>query len=299
MSSNLIAIITGSSNSGKYCIEELFTRYKDLNFKVRAAFRSAEKAKPFAEKYPNLEIVTGVDAYKPETLGKVFENATSALIVTPLDHTRGFNDDADLTANMINSAVEHGVKYVVCVGSFTVNNVERMYGIAKRFKPTEDLLEKLGKEKGLKWTMLRGGCFMENFLPHLNKIKSEGVFSQANTNVAIVDTKDIGKSAATCLTSSNVDEHNGKCYEMNGPELLTSLDIANHFSKALGIPVKYHEIPKEMLKTVMPPEIAGTFEYMVEAGKNAAPFTDHVLKLTGQNGTFEQFLKDHLSQART
>lgn len=33
---------------------------------------------------------------------------------------------------------------------------------------------------------------------------------------------------------------------------------------------------------------------MVEAGKNAAPFTDHVQKLTGQNGTFEQFLKDQL-----
>jgi hypothetical protein len=34
---------------------------------------------------------------------------------------------------------------------------------------------------------------------------------------------------------------------------------------------------------------------MVEAGKNAAPFTNHVQKLTEQNGTFEKFLKDHLS----
>lgn len=294
MSSNLIAIITGNSNSGKYCIEELFTKYKDLNFKVRAAFRSAEKAKPFAEKYPNLEIVTDVDAYKPETLNKVFQDATSALIVTPLDYTKGFQDDAQLTANMINSAVEHGVKYIVCVGSFTVNNMERMSGIGKRFKPSEDLLEKLGKEKGLKWTMLRGGCFMENFLSHVDKIKSEGVFRHPAINVALVDTKDIGKSAAACLTSTNIDEHNAKCYEMNGPELLTSQDIANHIAKALGIQVNYVEVPKENIKNVMPAPVAGTFEYLVEAGKDAAPFTDHVRKLTDQNGTFEQFLKDHL-----
>jgi len=291
-----VAIITGNSNSGKYCIEELFTRYKDSGLKVRAGFRSAEKAQPFIEKYAGLETVIGVDAAKPETMVKLFQNCQSALIVTPHDPTAGFKDDANLTQTMIQTAVEQGVTYIVLVASFTVNNMERMGMIGSRFKPSEDLLEKLGKEKGLKWTVLRGGCFMENFLPSVSKIKAEGVYTSVFMHAAIVDTKDIGKSAAACLTSKSISEHHGKHYEMNGPELLTSQDIANHFGKALGMQVTWKEIPKEAL-TFMPPPVAEIYAYMAEVGKDAAPFTQDVKTLTGQNGTFEQFLKDHLSSA--
>lgn len=260
MSSRTVAIITASSNSGKYCIDELFSKYKNSGLKVRAAFRSAEKAKPFSDKYPELEIVTDVDAAKPETLGKVFQNADSALIVTPHDYTRGFDDDAEFTANMINSAVENGVKYIVLVASFTVNNMERMSGIGKRFKPSEDLLEKLGNENKVKWTVLRGGCFMENFLPNIPKVKEEGIYTAAFIQVPLVDTKDIGKSAAACLASTNVDEHDKKHYEMNGPEILSSKDMADHFAKALGIKVEYKELPKESFRTVMPPAVAELLE---------------------------------------
>jgi hypothetical protein len=157
-----VAIITGNSNSGKYCIEELFTRYKDSGLKIKAGFRSAEKAQPLLDKYPGLEAVTDVDAYKPESMVKLFQGSKYALIVTPHDMSKGFSDDAKLTSNMINTAVEQGVNYIVLVASFTVNNMERMGMIGSRFKPSEDLLEKLGKEKNIKWTVLRGGCFMVN-----------------------------------------------------------------------------------------------------------------------------------------
>ena len=42
--------------------------------------------------------------------------------------------------------------------------------------------------------------------------------------------------------------------------------------------------------------MAQAFEYMVDGGKNAAPFNDDVKKLTGQHGTFEQFIRDHKDQ---
>jgi uncharacterized protein YbjT (DUF2867 family) len=256
MSTRTVAIITASSNSGKYCIDELFSKYKNSGLKVRAAFRSAEKAKPFSDKYPELEIVTDVDAAKPKTLGKVFQNADSALIVTP----QGSENDSLSTTNMINSAVENGVNYIVLVASFTVNNMERMSGIGKRFKPSEDLLEKLGNDNKVKWTVLRGGVFMENYLPSLSKVKAEGIYTAAFIQVPLVDTKDIGKSAAACLASTNVDEHDKKHYEMNGPEILSSKDIADHFEKALGIKVEYKELPKESFRTVMPPAVAELLE---------------------------------------
>lgn len=293
MSKPLVSIITASSNSGSYCIQEIYEKYLD-QLAVRAVFRSEEKAKKFREKYANLEIVTDVDAGRPESLEKAFKGAQYALIVTPLDHTKGFTDDALLTANMINSAVANGVNYIVLVASFTVNNMERMPLISARFKPSEILLEKLGKEKGIKWTVLRGGCFMENFFSSINSIKKESAIYQPKVFAPMVDTKDIGKSAAACFASSDISQHDQKYYEMNGPEILSGEDIANVFSKVLGRPIEYKLVPKEALRNVMPEAVAQIYEYMVDAGKEAVPFTQDVQILTGQNGTFEQFVRDHL-----
>ena len=189
MSKPLVSIITGNSNSGSSCIKELFDRYAD-KVKVRGCFRSKEKAEPFQKSYPKMETIIGVDAAQPDTLKVAFEGAQSALIVTPHDQTKGFSDDAQLTANMINKAVEAGVKYIVLVASFTVNYYEKMPIIASRFLPSEQLLEKLNKEKGIKYTVLRGGCFMENVLPTFKKSISErSAIDMPNIHVAMVDTK--------------------------------------------------------------------------------------------------------------
>lgn len=112
-------IVTGNSNSGSACIDQLLTSSTN-QFTVRAAFRTNEKAKPYQEKYPQLEIVCGIDASQPETLEKAFLGAHSALIVTVHDPKRGFKEDAILTENMINAAVDNGVQYLVLVASWTV-----------------------------------------------------------------------------------------------------------------------------------------------------------------------------------
>jgi uncharacterized protein YbjT (DUF2867 family) len=189
MSKPLVAVITGNSNSGSACIKELFDRYTD-KVKVRGVFRTKEKAEPFQKSYPKMEVIIGVDAAQPDTLKVAFEGAQSALIVTPHDPTKGFSDDAALTANMINQAVEAGVKYIVLVASFTVNYYDKMPIIASRFLPSEQLLEKLSKEKNIKYTVLRGGCFMENILPNFKKsIKERSAIDMPNMHVAMVDTK--------------------------------------------------------------------------------------------------------------
>ena len=290
----LTTIITGNSNSGLSCIDELFKRYPN-KLRVRGVFRTKEKAQPFEEKYPHLEIVVDVDASKPDTLKKAFEGSSSALIVTVHDPARGFQDDARLTENMINAAVEQGVKYIVLVASFTVNNCEKMSGIASRFKPLEDRLETLGNECGLLWTVLRGGCFMENILPTFAKLKAGAdSFNNPQITCAWVDTHDIGKSAAACLTADSVSVHHGKRYEMNGPDMISSIDLANIFSTVLKREIKYLETPKEAYHKYLPPAVSELYDYMVDNGKDAAPFTDDVKILTGQNGNFQQFLARYL-----
>ena len=232
----LVAIITGNSNSGSACIEELFARYSD-KVDVRGLFRTKEKAQPFVEKYPKLEVMTGMDAYKPDTLKTGFEDADSALIVTPHDPTKDLNsagDDAHLTCTMINQAVAAGVKYIVLVASFTVHYRKQMPIIAGRFWPSEDLLLHLANENRVKFTVLRGGCFMENLLPGLKKsIKTQSTLNMCNLVCAMVDTQDIGKSGAACL-AVNGEGHHGKFYEMTGPEMQKGHDLANVLTKVFG-----------------------------------------------------------------
>ena len=138
-----VSIVTGNSNSGSACIAELFEKYP-LELNVRGVFRTEEKAAPFREKYADLEVVTGVDAREPHTLVKAFYGADSALIVHPLDSSSpDFKSDTQLSLNMINAAVENGVKYIVYVGSFTSDPPYDDTIIASRFKPSEALLQKL------------------------------------------------------------------------------------------------------------------------------------------------------------
>ena len=131
---SLCSIVTGNSNTGSACIEELFTREDYLGkLKVRGVFRSAEKAEPFKEKYPDLEIVVGVEASKLETLIKAFAGADKALIVVVHDDKRGFAEDAQLTNNMILAAVDAGVKYIVLVTSWTHKDPVNLSGLCARY----------------------------------------------------------------------------------------------------------------------------------------------------------------------
>jgi uncharacterized protein YbjT (DUF2867 family) len=252
MAKKLVTIVTGNSKSGLYCIEELFTRYSD-KLNVRGVFRSEDKARPFREKYSNLEIVTGIDAYETKSLIPAFEGAQSALIVTTFDSNRGFADDAFLTANLINSAVENGVKYIVLVGSWTVH-ADKMAILTSRFKPSEELLVKLEKEKGINWTVLRGGFFMENLI-HMFKVSDASEIRLPDFLFPMVATRDIGRSAAACLASDNQEQHYGKYYEMSGPEQLTGDIIAKTFSSVLNREVKFNPLSMDEVRSYLPPYI--------------------------------------------
>jgi uncharacterized protein YbjT (DUF2867 family) len=288
----LVSIVTANSNSGSACLNELMSKYDD-KVCVRAVFRSEEKAKPTVDKYgQRVQVVTGVDASQPATLERAFVGAQSALIVTPFDPSRGMSDDSALTVNMINAAAQAGVKYIVLVASWTVKAPERIGQIAMRFVEAEKLLAKLGNEQGLRWTVLRGGYFMENLLHMLPaSVKSESTVKLFNCHTPYVDTRDIGMSAAACL-STDGRAHDRKHYEMSGPELLTGEQVTQTLSKVLGKELKYVEMPRQALAH-FPKPLADLMNYVLDEGKSAVPFGDDVRKLTGQAHTLEQFFRDH------
>lgn len=149
MSKPLVAIFTANSHTGTSCIEEIYARYLD-RVRVRGVFRSDEKAASFREKYPDMDIVTGCDASKPETLGKAFAGAQAALIVTPYD-SKAINWNDRFSNTMIEHAVANGVRYIVYISAFSVSSSQEVFA---QYYAGERLLEKLATEKGIKYTVV-------------------------------------------------------------------------------------------------------------------------------------------------
>jgi len=55
-------------------------------------------------------------------------------------------------------------------------------------------------------------------------------------------------------------------------------------------------MPLDKLKSFLPLGVYQIYEHMVLKGKDAIPFNDDVKKLTGQHGTFEQFIIRHKNE---
>jgi hypothetical protein len=110
----------------------------------------------------------------------------------------------------------------------------------------------------------------------------------------MIDTKYIGKLAATCAVADDIDVHHGKYYECSGPEILSPADIADVFTRALGRKIDWVETPQAIIDK-MPEYYKQIIAHMKLYGDKAVPFSNDIKNLVGENGTFEQFLQRHIA----
>ena len=114
------------------------------------------------------------------------------------------------------------------------------------------------RESGMAWTMLRPHFFMSNALHQWGPtIRTQGAFYQptGEGRFAAIDPADIGASAVAALTGRG---HEGKAYELSGPESLNAAQYAERISAAIGKPVRFVDIPPEglrqgLIKAGLPP----------------------------------------------
>ena len=103
--------------------------------------------------------------------------------------------------------------------------------------------EKILTESGVKYTILRASWFNQNF--------SEGFFRDdvvrgiayvpiVKAREPFVDVEDIADVAVQCMLESR---HQGKCYELTGPDLLSFHDCFKKISLASGLSIEVQEIP--------------------------------------------------------
>lgn len=266
---------------------ELVKRLLASGESVRVLVHSPEKA-VFLEEL-GAEVLTG-DFEKLETLGAALRGVEKAFLLTPLSPQQ-----VEMERNFIEAAQRMGTSHVVKLSVMGANvNAEsvnhRRQGIAER------LLE----QSGLQFTHLRPNFFMQNLFRVAPFVAEHGAFflPMGNARCSMVDVRDIAAVAAAVLTE---DGHEGKVYEITGPESLSFDEVAEKLSAAIGKPVSYMNVSPEefiaqLLQTGLPAWLAeaqlGSF-LTVRRGL-LARVTNVVAEVGGINPTsFDQFARDY------
>jgi uncharacterized protein YbjT (DUF2867 family) len=157
---------------------------------------------------------------------------------------------------------------------------------------------------GIPFTILRPGNFMQNYLNFgtPETIKSQNAFYSplGDARVSAIDTRDVSAIAARVIVEPG---HEGRRYELTGPESLSNDDIARLFSEALGRKITHVTIPESkateaMAASGLPAWLVGLLTELnaiAKAGWLAEVKPDAALVLKRPPTPFARFLADHLA----
>jgi uncharacterized protein YbjT (DUF2867 family) len=169
-----------------------------------------------------------------------------------------------------------------------------------RFQRYHGAVENHILRSGIAHTFLRPNLFMQGLLNFRSAISSQGTLFAAarNAKISIVDARDIASLAERALTESG---HEGKTYDITGPEALTHAQMVGQLSQALGKPIKHVDVPLEAFREALlsfgvPPwQAEGIEEDYEQYRRNEASLvTSTVRDITGNEPiAFSRFTQDY------
>lgn len=180
------------------------------------------------------------DLAHPDTLEPALAGVQKALLLSSADP-----EQVRLQGNVIRAARQAGVRHVVKM-SVIGASLESPVALARWHALTEKELE----SSGLPYTHLRAHFFMQNVLMFSPSIARQNVFHapMGDGAISMVDLRDVAAVAAAVLTQSG---HEGKAYEVTGPEALSFWDVAAKLSVAVGRSIQYVDVPVEHARREM------------------------------------------------
>jgi uncharacterized protein YbjT (DUF2867 family) len=175
-----------------------------------------------------VELVEG-DMLKPDTLEEALDDVERVLLISSPDQHL-----VETQCTFIDAAKRAGVRHIVKFSGMGCWS-DSTFRFARMHAEVERYLE----GSGLAWTHLRPSTFMQTHLRDaVPTISRDGTLNlpMGDAQLSPVDVQDIAQVAVALLHGN---DHEGKRYEMTGPEALTTTEIAEHVSSAIDRPVRY------------------------------------------------------------
>ena len=204
-------------------------------------------------------------------------------------------------ASAIRTAKAVGVKHVVKLSAFGAN-ADSASGFLRGHARAERLLE----DSGVAWTFLRPSFFMQNWtLYNAAGIKAgQPVYTNAgDARLGWIDTRDIADVAVAALTKPG---HEGRAYDMTGPEPLSYAQVTQKLGKLLArnvdyVPVSDAACYQAMTGMGMPADYAFALVTLNQAARRGAAdaSTGTVELVTGKPArSIDAFLSEHIAAFR-
>ena len=282
-------LVTGATgNVGLPAVRELASR----GLKVRALSRDPARAARL--RLSGVEVVAG-DLGRPVSLNSAIRDITHVLLVSPVDPRM-----VEMQEAVVDAARRAGVRHIVKL-SVMGASADAPVAMFRWHREVEAQLER----SGLAWTHLRSAYFMQNTLSFGPTIRSQGAFfaCMKRGRAAMVDVRDVARAAVAVLTGKG---HEGKAYELTGPEALSLHDVADRLGAVLRQQVLYADQPPAkvvaaMLGNEVPEwlakDLTALYEYLA-LGKMAQASRD-IVTLTGTPpGNFDRFAEDYVGMFR-
>jgi uncharacterized protein YbjT (DUF2867 family) len=286
MAEQTILVTGATGTAGTQTVRQL----AEAGHSVRALVRDRAKA---AKLDPRAEIVVG-DLTDPESLRPAFEGVDKVFVISngwDLHVMEGAAYDAAKAA---------GAKHIVKLSGRTVDWPE-LAGTTTAEWHSES--ERLVQASGLTWTILRPGFFFSNLL-QFGVMQRGGLFLPVGDGKDTpIDPLDIAAVAVKTLTEPG---HEGKIYEMTGPERVGFQEIVERIAAFTGAKLTFADTPPEdviggLIQSGMPQRQAeAIIKYfaIVKAGKMyVEPTVGQILGRPARN--LEDWMRANAAELRS
>jgi len=213
-----ILVIGGTGKVGAEVVKDLQKRKADIRLLVR------KEGTPTPQ---GVEVVIG-DLLDPVSVEKAMHGVDKLYLLNAVSPD-------ELTQGLIpyNLAKKLKLKHIVYHSVFRVQHFKDVPHFASKLA-----IESVLREFEVPFTIIRPNYFIQNDATLKDALIEAEIYPAplGNVGISVVDIRDIAEATAIVLTS---EEHNGKTYNLNGPEAVSGPKAASIWSRLLGKKIRY------------------------------------------------------------
>jgi uncharacterized protein YbjT (DUF2867 family) len=230
-STAMILVIGATGKNGTEIIKRLSARRE----RIRAMVRKRNEMMALTL-HSEPEFVEG-DFDDTTSLRKALAGVQRAFLVT-----NSSERVEERQLRFVSLAREAGVKHIVYLSQLHASLESPL-----RFLRYHAAVEEALRTSGMSFTNLRPNLYMQGLLMIGKSIATEGRFfaPAGEALVSVVDVRDVAAVAVAALTQTG---HEGKTYDITGPQALTHAQMAAQLSQALDRPVTFVDVPEQVFR---------------------------------------------------